>query len=133
MKIYYKVLHRTSSLPGRQKLWSATMRKVNNGDLCREYKPGRWTKPAKVALELGYGLTCFTDTDQAFRFIDCNLFLVPDASVWECQIGRQLPLPSTFYFFTVTLEQIKANPSHISFWPPGTVMTDKIKLIREVQ
>jgi hypothetical protein len=121
MKKYYKVVRESG-----KKLYSAVMERDWNGVLCREYKEGKWTFAPKLAMKRGYGLTCFDNV-----FIAMNGPVT--GTVWECIIGEEIALKTMNELAGVNGKNVGLYEADNYGWPTGTVMTDKIKLIRRVK
>jgi hypothetical protein len=98
---------------------------------CREYFLFKWTKPTAKALMMGYGLTCFDSMENLNDFIGDYGHL--ELAVFECEIGRSIWLPTfASVYKRMRLNDIKDVISY-GDWPAGTVMTDKIKLVRRIK
>jgi hypothetical protein len=141
-QVYYKVV--------RGKLTSATV----DAPLAKTYRVGRFIKVNPNLLKLGLGLTCFSNLESAKSFVQklavvCPLTSMYALSIYRCEIGRLLPttVRPVFYMFfrsdgtreykIVTrsvlkgLRQALRSECNRHSWPPGTIMTDRIKLIKK--
>jgi len=93
------------------------------------YVPGKWASAPKWLREKGYHLLAFSSlclATEEFYFLD-------ESQLWEAEAseiieGERLPV-------TFNLEKLKYGQCCRSwlYWPKGTVMSPKIKLIRRLK
>jgi len=116
--IAYKVLRKHNS-----KLYSAV---ILNSKYTIEYKKNRWIKP-KIGK-----IFCFAALEDAERFI------VDTDEVWEVKIEIENPIKVNYILDTYQITDTEIT----MFWqknidgthrlPEGTILADKIKLLRRV-
>lgn len=129
MKKYYKVVREH-----RGKLYSSVIKKRVNGVLCRSYGIGNWTHPTKRAIERGYGLLCFDDFINAVDFAsNANSYLDGKMMVFECKIGMKMKKSIRWVILSSLNSRVLRKNNWGGNWPTGTVMTDKIKLIKRIK
>ena len=126
MKIYYKV-----TTPD---LYSTYVK----GEMRIHYKIGKWVRPNKKVLEKGYGIAVFDSVENAHDLFHC---LCPSSILWkeklfECEIGKILPTPYRSIYvpnlISDFIKYIELDNRTYCLWPKGTIITDKVRLIREV-
>ena len=133
-KKYYKFIS-VSVTKQNGEMSSYFMTKQRNKGLCRTYVKDMWTYPQKLALKRGYGLTCFDSIGNA---IDFSRGVSYGEELWECEIGIVMTLPwksPTEYKNYLNGRTVGTYIVRSEFeygWPDGTIMTDKIKLIKRV-
>lgn len=93
------------------------------------YKPGEWTEAPEWLSKEGYNLTSFISFETAWRF--AKDYPNKHFEIWEAEaedITTALPpkLKLTWLEFGEMLESSSA------WWPDGTVMCRRLKLVRRV-
>lgn len=142
MKKYYKVVRNV-----RGRLYSCVVSSVTVNR--REYSTKFWTEPASMAKKYNYGLLCFCDLRKAIDFFNAllaynykNETICHKLELWECEIEKEidwkqtksLRIRTTHVFFKVMKKKwMPWGNGHyrLSCWPAGTVMVEKIKLIKK--
>ena len=123
MKKYYKIVRNI-----RGRYYSYIMWLDQNGVACREYFVDEFTTPPELAVKLGYLLTCFKSKKYALGWMGRAGELWEVAVNGELKKEKDLPDmgdPHMLKPWNHTLRN--------SGWPPGTIMVEKIKLIRRVK
>lgn len=131
MKKYYKVV-RTH----RGRLFSAALMWKYSKSLIVEYFESKWVCAPDQVKETN-GLTCFSSINFAKNFVSQKLWLrgLSKPEIWECRVGKlykKLPTRRN----RINIENVKLDYIRLVDpvdWPTGTVMTDKIKLIRRIK
>lgn len=122
-KYYYKVVYDSPVL--------GTVSAVVGGNAQVCYRLNRYAHPNPQLLNAGYGLFVFSTLTDAVGFRADRT--VPDPySVYRTKIGKTMPLPppiDPFYLHDLNIVP-EGSPS---FYPRGTVMTDKVMLLRRVR
>tara|TARA_Y100000310_G_scaffold321976_1_gene380390 strand:- start:2024 stop:2410 length:387 start_codon:yes stop_codon:yes gene_type:complete len=93
------------------------------GDAVVEYRRGRWAEPPEWLLEKGYGLLVF-DTERQVRNWLSELRSY-GLQLWEIEIEMvygDLPIP-------LSAAEVGVG---ITAWPEGTMMADRVKLVRRL-
>ena len=122
MKKYYKVVsvHRNR--------YYSCMLSVGHGVNRREYFTDKFATPSKPALKKGYLLTCFEKLKDVISFDPDPSFW--DDEIWEVEIeGKKIThkrLPPIDCFADI-------RKGGLCGWPKGTIMAEKIRLIRRVK
>ena len=97
---------------------------IADGAACVEYKPDKWAETPKWLAEKGYYLTAFRDLESARNFV------FGDTEIWKAEaegIIEELPPLLTFSKLRLRLFLREAFD-----WPFGTIMCQRIKLIKRV-
>jgi len=96
-----------------------------------EYKPGIWIKAPEWLAKEGYHITAFKNLQLAENFCEAIDILWPGAQyeLWEAEAENIIEqLPPIMHISKI------ANglfiPWHRNGWPFGTVMAERIKLVR---
>ncbi|MGE5862317.1 MAG: hypothetical protein ACM31H_00975 [Nitrososphaerales archaeon] len=105
-----------------------------------KYKLNKYVTGNKLLLDLGYGLSVFSSLDYVKMFYE-SFLSTDDIRLFECKIGKiftnkVLYLPERSISNIIAAHSIFiANNFYFSEffekWPEGTVLTNKIKLIKE--
>lgn len=124
---YYKLVKAL----GRS-FYSLTIKR--NHFLSHEYREGVFVYADPKLLALGYGLTVFQTMDDVYKYISMGSAVV-DRVLFECEIGEVFPhLPprhNTKEINSMTrLMNLKESNINLDIFPQGTIMTDKVKLIK---
>jgi hypothetical protein len=126
MKKYYKVVR----MIGRSKqsaMCNDIWRISPTHSLKVIYHLNKWSCPPAFAMDQGYGLTCFENLRDARKFIEAwQRPSLPKMVLYECEINNLMKLQRMW-----GIDVIGYTVSEC--WPTGTVMTDKIKLVRRVK
>ena len=144
----YKVVCRAnaSAFPNRQEppLISA----VVVDDATVEYIPHKWAYPPSYLRDLGYGLLFFMEYDLAYSWFSKYDRTIQDYQLWRCHarhITRTELLPPILSLSYIEKKEVAlryvdrsidyrieqlARPAQ--FWPKGTCMAERIKLVRRV-
>lgn len=141
MKVIYKVVTEING-----KFFSAIL-DTSHGNLRREYSKKFWTIAPYYAGLHGYLIVGFEDLVSAeiWRelFVDCDCRL----KIFKCHaVGVTNELPPLLSLYHTVFGYLKANDFHrekffynqrifdsIGNWPPGTVMAEKIKLVKRIK
>jgi len=122
MKVY-KVVKRSERGDSFQSLFPQTLAKV-------EYKVGEWSEAPEFLRKKGYYLFAFRDLRSALLFI--SEILIWDVVLFEAEARGEKKLPPPLKLWKLET-QGKTEVDMDAEWPPGTVMVERIKLIREVE
>ena len=123
-KVYYKLVNANLTS------W------VAYGILTTKYKVGKWVFAKKRLLDLGYGLTVFKSFKDLQTYYSNRAFTASTDKIYECEIGNIIKKPKERLFITGadSMKDFREKLIHGSrtIWPIGTVMTDSVKLTKEV-
>ena len=114
-------------------LQSALVYKAENA--CVQYQVGEYVEAPKLFQKLGLHLFAFETLAQARIFRNC--LIGPSAKIWECSgVGLTRDIPPTTWYTCVKAIKTKAD---YKSWctsdgtPDGTIMVNKLKLIKQVK
>ena len=113
------------------------------------YSEKGWTLPESEALELGFGLLYFIDLERAKEYaILTARKLRSSLEIWECEIGREMPLPKrsakqpwAVEILETILQLNERDEPEIAEWGEmeilddwfvGSHMTNRIRLTKRV-
>lgn len=119
-----------------------------DGILRKTYYKNKYTKANKALFNRGYGLCCFKTIQTAKEF-QRGCYYWSDSEVWEAEGENQLPFGQKnkrrFYITNLGLRTIKIFFNLLDLdeytekedytkkgWPKGTIMFEKVKLIKKV-
>lgn len=144
MKKYYKVVGVNSSGKKTSKTLSESV------EFCLEYSTSKWTSAIPKAANDGYYPTCYKTKRYAIKSV---LRYPPNCAfeIWECAVSggiinnrKHMPQPYGLFFDNGIInapckhiEPFDAVVRSIRYgwkrWQPGTIMAEKIKLIRRIK
>lgn len=94
------------------------------------YEPGKVAEAPKWLRREGYGLCVFSGLEHAQEFTKRHN---AHAGVWEVKVVGPWREPSVQMGWTHSIENGELDPCADGCpWPPGTVMADKLVLVRKV-
>lgn len=99
-------------------------------DLQVQYSVGEWAVANPKVFKKGYGLCVFTNQSAATNFA----FNTEDYRFFEVEVENVLPeLPALGCFLNIKIGNILDNNfEEDGLWPFGTIMVEKVKLVREI-
>ena len=101
-----------------------------------EYSTDHFVEAPPYLAHHGYHLLCFTDYEHAFKFFTSD----SNQQIWLCETEDEINyLPSLISLYVV-VDPIRLDRyirrglsyRHHTFWPVGTLMAKRIKLIRRI-
>jgi len=99
-----------------------------SGEASIKYLPGKYVRAPRWLEERGYYITAFKEFWQALAYLICR----PDFEIWEAKAPKIIEeerLP-----WTCDIDKLSYGQCCRSwlFWPEGTIMCPKIKLLRRI-
>ena len=140
MQKYYKLVR--SEISGLYSYYAS-------GVLDTMYSPNEWVYASKPAFNMGYGLFVFNE-EGIKLFVEASPLAFNEDSllkIWECEIGETYNTPKfridrggfprsyedIVKTFTFPKNDIFDREHWTSDWPYGTIMTDKVKLVKKCE